>query len=186
MDTNSEVIFKGEKFFAKYHKKIEILMVNHEEFSCIEMIVIGVKKEALDTRLYLKSAVLVTMLNIEHFNCTLAIKLKSAKRLKVPFDPGFEMKKAALNTIVTMLVKGLDIIPSVFASEFDLCFEINGHHYLEGNIAFEFAVKPLNLVPFLVSRQKVLKLMSVFLFVCSLLLILTLFHQNFCEFTQFC
>jgi hypothetical protein len=155
MNIKSEIIYKGEKFFEKYQKKIEILLVNHEEFSCIEVIVHGVRVENKSARLYLSSAALVTVTNVEHFNRTLAVKHQSAQRLNLPFNPDFEMKKLALSMITTVLIEGLNIIPSVFMSEFDLCFELNGRHYVEDNNSFEFAVKPRYLAPFTVDYSLV-------------------------------
>jgi hypothetical protein len=146
----SELIYKGAKFFEKYEKKVEILLINHEGCSCIEVIVHGVKVGNIPSRLYLNSTILVTMMNVEQFNRTLDVKQKAANKLGLPFDSSYEMKKLALNILSTLLVEGLRIIPSIFLSEFDLCFELNGQSYMEDNNVIEYAVMPQDLVPFVV------------------------------------
>jgi hypothetical protein len=149
MTINSELIYSGAKKFEKFQKKIDILLVNHEGLSCIEMIVLGIRSGSKISRLYLNSAALVTMINIEHFNHTLDMKQNSAQKLNILYNPGLEMKKLALSIITTVLVECLRIVPSVYVSEFDLCFELNGRRsYLEENIGFEFAIKPHGLIPF--------------------------------------
>jgi hypothetical protein len=154
MSIKSEVIYNGEKFFEKYQKKIEIMLINHEGFSCIEAIVHGIRIGYKTTRVYFNSAALVTVMNVEQFNLTLDVKQKAAEKLNLPYSPGYEMKKLALNVISTVLIKGLKIIPSIFVSEFDLCFELNiQEHCVErnNNLPFEYDVIPFGLVPFAVT-----------------------------------
>jgi hypothetical protein len=143
-----EVLYKGEKYFDQYRKKIEILLVNHEDFSCIEIIVLGIRLLNRPARLYLNSSNLISKMNGVDFETSITEKRRVAQKLKLPFIYGFEMKKTALNMITTMLVDGLNIAPSIFISEFDLCFELDGQSYLEEDNDFEYAVKPRELIPF--------------------------------------
>jgi hypothetical protein len=142
------------KFFEKYQKKIEFIIVNHEDFSCIEVIVLGVRLGNKATRLYLNSAILITKVDVEQFNVTLEIKQNSASRQNILFVPGFEMKKIALNMITTMLVDGIKITSSVFAGEFDVFFQMKQFDFnsairsTNNNIEFEFEIKPKTLIPF--------------------------------------
>jgi hypothetical protein len=151
MENKSEVIYKGVKFFEKYQKTIEFIIVNHEDFSCIEVIVLGVRLGNKAARLYLNSAILITKVDLEQFNSTLEVKQGFASKQNILFSPGFEMKKIALNMITTMLVDGLKISPSVFVNEFDLFFQINNFSSTKrnnGNYDFEFELKPSELIPF--------------------------------------
>jgi hypothetical protein len=142
-----EVVYRGEKFYSQFEKKVKILIVNHEAFSCIEVIVLGVRLGNKAARLYLNSCVMVHIINGKNLKSTFCERLKNETKNNQPFISGFEMKKIALNMITTMLVDGLAIVPSIFVTEFDLCFDLNAS---KENNDIEHAVikQPRGLVSF--------------------------------------
>ncbi len=144
MSSTSEVIYKGEKFFERYEKKVDILLVNHEGYSCIEVIVHGISADNKTTRLYLNSVALIFILGDEDYSAQGQSKIPLSHVLGCS-----EIKKVNMSMIGSFLVEGLQILPSIFISEFDLCFELNGQCYvMDDDNFFEFAVKPRGLVPF--------------------------------------
>ncbi len=149
MSNTSEVIFKGEKFFERYEKNVDILLVNHEEYSCIEVIVHGISAENKTTRLYLNSVALIYILSDEDYT--------AQGKSNIPFSDILgcsDIKTVNMSMLGSFLVEGLRILPSIFISEFDLCFELNGQCYvMNDDNFFEFAVKPRGLVPFNMSSS---------------------------------
>jgi hypothetical protein len=152
-----EVVYKGEKIFENYEKKVKVFILNHEELHCIELIVLGVSFGNKAVRMYLNSAVLVTKVDLRQFNTTLEIKRDAANRLRKPFDAPWEMKRIVLNMLAVMLIDRLQIIPSVFVNEFDVYFEPQDDDVIITNIMrdtfqprldFEFERKPVEVTPF--------------------------------------
>jgi hypothetical protein len=143
-----ELLYKGEKFMEMFQREIKIIFVNHEDFSCIEVIVFGVRLGNKTAKLYLNSSALVPKINGILFKSLFDEKRINAKKLHLPFESGFDMKKIALSMITIMLVNALTITPSVFIYEFDLSIELNGECGLRENNDVEYSVKPPGLVMF--------------------------------------
>jgi hypothetical protein len=153
-----EVVFKGEKLFKEYEKKVEVLIVNHEEFCCIEFIVLGVSSGNKAARMYLSSALLVAKIDVQQFSYKFALQQETANRNNISFVFNSEAKRTALNMIATMLVSRFRILPSVFCNEFDVYFEpsvddtpivrFDSRKHFNARLDFEYDKKPPNLQPF--------------------------------------
>jgi hypothetical protein len=154
----SEILFSCSKSFRKYNKKVEIMIVNHTEFRCVELIVHGVRLGNKATRLYLNAEVLMAKIDANLFSVTFEIKYEAAKRQNRSFRVELELKRTAWNMIVASLIERLQIVPSVFKGEFDIYFEPtkqdlttmapDSQRHLNARSDFEFNKKPINLKPY--------------------------------------
>jgi hypothetical protein len=152
-----EIASRTVKFFEKYQKKVEILIVHHEDFSCLEVIVLGMKLGNKASRRYLNSCLLVPKIDINQFNSTLIIKQSSAVRQNKPFDSKIEMKKIATNMILAYVINSLQVVPSIEDNEFEFYFKpnLNDNAIINLNscefyarLDYEFEKKPRGLKPF--------------------------------------
>ncbi len=148
-----EIVFRGEKVFPKYDKKVEIIIVNHQDFHCFEVITFGLRPYQEDVRVYLNSDSLVKKINLHQFNMTFEVKQRAAHRLNKPFVPGYEMKLIAQNMITSSINQRLKITPSSFCGEFNLNFEplddnMTEKQLLNTRLDFEMESKPEGLEPF--------------------------------------
>lgn len=158
-----EIVYKGEKFFKKYQKKVEIIIVNHDEFSCLELIVLGIRPGNKAKRVYLDSSLLVTKIDVDQFNSTFEIKQNASIRQKKQFNDDLEMKNIVLNMIITMLIGRLEIVPSIDMAYFDLFFQPSANDKtiinsekgttFTARLDFEFPNKPNGLKSYKMSNK---------------------------------
>jgi hypothetical protein len=152
-------VYKGAKYFKNYQKKIEIIIVNHEEvFSCIELIVLGVRNGNKAKRLYLDAEVLLMKVDITQFNKTFEIKQNASIRQSKYFDEDLQMKLVAWNMITAMIMNQLQISPSSISGVFELYFEPTStdvgtiftdfQNKTTIRLNFELVAKPENLLPY--------------------------------------
>ncbi len=149
-------VSKTTKFFAEYLKTIEILIVNHDSFNCIEMIVLGVLDKNKPIRMYLDSLILLNKLDIKLFNASFDIKQKCESREN--FDVEHEMKELAFTMISSLLINRVRIAPIHTEVEYEVYFEPNysdcGNIKIDsfGNLVtqldFELSNKPQGLIPY--------------------------------------
>ncbi len=158
-----EVVFKGEKVFENYEKRVKFLIVNHEEFGCIEVIVLGLSSRNHNFRIYLNFDLLFSKIDRDQFNTTFKIMQDAAGRRKRLFLPEVEVKMIGLNMISATLVNRLQIVPSTKFNEFDLFFKpsesdipiirFNAFTSYITRLDFEFEKKPRDLKPYIIIQS---------------------------------
>ncbi len=147
-----EIVFRGVKVFPKQdHKKVEIIIVNHQDLHCFEVITFGLRPYQEDVRVYLDSDIMVKKINLHQFYTTFDVKERAARRLNKPFVPGYERKIIAQNMISSSLQKRLQIVPTAFCGEFNLNFESSSFNDMQRKLFqldVEMESKPDGLEPF--------------------------------------
>src|SRR5688500_13093700 len=63
----AEIVFKGTKKVEQFNKKLDILLVKHETYGCLELIVLGVKKDNQAQRIYLDLGILTAEVDLSLF-----------------------------------------------------------------------------------------------------------------------
>jgi hypothetical protein len=161
-----EVFEKQEKIFKEFdNKKVEIVIVNHERFSCLEIIVLGVRSGNKPVRMYLNSRKLAEKINAKQFNEFVKEKEIEAKRQHKSFHvtSHAQENKITMNLIVKLIISRLQIIPSTDFKEFDIFFELGENELpiipidlnssLEVRVDFEYDEKPDGLIPYTVIQR---------------------------------
>ncbi len=99
---NALVVYNGYKVFGKF--KCKILIINHPEQRCLEVIVFDPFLEYQSTRMYLKSDFLSSKISTKMFNDTLRIKTRAAERLKKQVNVSKLMTDITTNMVIAIII----------------------------------------------------------------------------------
>ncbi len=150
------IVYEGAKTFAKCNSKYEVLIANHHQQHCLEVIIFTTLQNST-TRLYLNSDLLVSKIDMHMFNNTFQIKRKSAERMNQPVDTAQLMTQTATSMVVAMILSRLqmtDVTGDGFGTIYlkpstkDCTVARNSCDDSTSTIDFEYLDMPEELIPY--------------------------------------
>jgi hypothetical protein len=147
-----EIIFDGSKYFQQFNVEIEILIINHTEFLCLEVIA---QLENMAVRKYLDMKVLITTLDMTAINESFGIKQNIALLQRVQFDAGKVMRDLATAMVVRTLTDRIDLTPlmnDIYFKTYPDDLTIIPLDNSGIRLAFELLVMPVGVQPYHLTR----------------------------------
>jgi type II secretory ATPase GspE/PulE/Tfp pilus assembly ATPase PilB-like protein len=154
------VVFEGLKYFENYQKKLDVSIINHTEFLCLEVIVFGNGRGSKRniSRMYVDAELLLTKIDLRMFNDTLFIRQNSMRRLKQTVESSTLNKSISMNMMVNILISRLLIYDANNSGSYEIYFQHYENDYGElkyredgavyAELDFQFDSAPDGLVPY--------------------------------------
>ncbi len=163
----SVVLFDGIKRFENLGLELEIILVNHTDVLCLELIT---KLNEVEARLYLDMKFLISKIDLKVMNTVFQQKRQEAVEKNIFFNAGKEMKALATQLVASSVINRLEVSQvtnnitnsvefDIFLqpTEKDITFEcINPTTYdLHTKIDFQYNEKPSSVTAYDIFRHRV-------------------------------